>query len=65
LPCGLSRREAEILSRLAAGLTNDQIGEELSLSPRTVQTHLTNIYRKIEVSRRSEAVRFAIDNGLA
>ena len=61
---GLSQREAEVLRLVAAGGTNDQIAEHLGLSSRTVQTHLTNIYRKIAVSRRSEAVRFAIDHHL-
>jgi predicted ATPase/DNA-binding CsgD family transcriptional regulator len=64
-PGGLSVREAEVLRLLATGKTNDEIAVALDLSSRTVQTHLTNIYRKIDVSRRSEAVRFAIDNGLA
>jgi non-specific serine/threonine protein kinase len=65
LPGGLSARETEVLRLLATGMTNDRIADELSLSPRTVQTHLTNIYRKIDVTRRSEAVRFAIDHRLA
>jgi predicted ATPase/DNA-binding CsgD family transcriptional regulator len=65
LPCGLSDREAEVLRLLAAGWPNERIANALFLSPRTVQTHLTNIYRKLGVSNRSEAVRFAIEHGLS
>lgn len=63
-PAGLSAREVDVLKLLATGITNDQIAEQLFLSPRTVHAHLANIYRKLEVSNRSEAVRVAIETGM-
>ena len=65
LPGGLSRREAEVLALLAAGRSNREIAEELVISDRTVARHLTNIYRKIAVTSRTRAARYAIDHGLA
>jgi len=61
---GLSGREVEVIRLVAHGWTNERIGEELFLSPRTIQSHLTNIYRKIDVDNRTEAVRWAVDSGL-
>jgi len=46
---------------VARGWTNERIAEELFLSPRTVQTHLTNVYRKVDVDNRTEAVRRAVE----
>ena len=63
-PAGLTARELEVLSLVARGLTNAQIAQELYLSPRTVNGHLNYIYRKLEVSSRSAAVRFALEHGL-
>ena len=63
-PAGLSGRELEVLRLVAHSWTNERIGEELFLSPRTVQSHLTNIFRKIDVDNRTEAVRWAVDAGL-
>lgn len=65
LPGGLSRREAEVLALLATGRANREIAENLVISDRTVARHLTNIYRKIGVTSRTQAARFAIDHGLA
>ncbi|MDP9472847.1 MAG: LuxR C-terminal-related transcriptional regulator [Chloroflexota bacterium] len=62
---GLSAREAEVLRLVAAGLTNAEIGERLFLSPRTVGAHVYNIYRKVGVSSRGGATRFAAEHGLA
>jgi two-component system nitrate/nitrite response regulator NarL len=62
---GLSSREREILEFVAAGRSNNQIAGELWLSEQTIKYHLTNIYRKLDVSRRTEAARFAYDHGLA
>jgi len=62
---GLSRRELDVLHLLAGGLTSEQIAERLYLSPRTVHSHLSTIYRKLNVANRAEAVSFAITNGLA
>ena len=63
-PDGLTAREVEVLRLLAQGWTDAQIAEELVISPRTVNNHLTSIYQKIQVSSRSAATRYAIDHGL-
>jgi len=60
-PDGLTAREVEVLSLLAQGLTNGQIAQQLIISPRTVNTHLTSIFSKIGVSTRSAATRYALD----
>jgi LuxR family maltose regulon positive regulatory protein len=62
---GLTAREAEVLHLLAAGLTDAQIAEQLVISPRTVNVHLTSIYRKIAVSSRAAATRYALEHHLA
>ena len=60
----LTAREREILGLAAAGLTNAQIGRELWVTEQTVKFHLSNVYRKLGVSNRTEASRFAHANGL-
>ena len=55
----LSARELEVLIRLAQMMSTQDIAEHLYVSPNTVKTHLKNIYRKLGVSRRNEAVRRA------
>lgn len=62
---GLTRREAEVLTLVARGLSNTQIGDELVLSVRTVARHITNIYAKIHAQNRSEATAYAIRHGFA
>jgi DNA-binding NarL/FixJ family response regulator len=62
---GLTTREREILERVATGLSNKQIAGEFWLSEQTIKYHLTNVYRKLGVSSRTEAARFAYDHGLA
>ena len=54
----------EVLRLVAQGLTNEQVAEELVISPRTVNTHLTAIYGKIGVPSRSAATRYAIEQHL-
>jgi DNA-binding CsgD family transcriptional regulator len=49
---GLSPREAEVAALLAEGLSNASIGEKLFISTKTVETHVTNIYRKAGVDGR-------------
>ena len=61
---GLTEREAAILSALARGLSNEAIGKELWIAEQTVKFHLTNIYRKLGVSNRTEAARLAYQHGL-
>jgi len=61
----LSKRELTILHALQSGQSNKQIAGELFLAEQTVKFHLTNIYRKLGVSSRTEAVRYAFEHGLA
>ena len=56
----LSEREAEVLVLVARGLSNEQIAEALHIAPTTAKRHLANIYQKIGVRSRSEAVRTAL-----
>ena len=63
-PDDLTAREVEVLRLIAQGWTNPQIAENLVISPRTVNAHLTSIYRKIQVSTRSAATRYAIKHDL-
>lgn len=57
---GLSKREIQILELAARGVTNRQIGEQLNLSNRTIEVHMHNIFIKLGVSSRTEAVTKAI-----
>ena len=52
----LTAREKEVLSLVAQGLTNKEIAEELFISEKTVKNHITNVFRKLEVNGRTEAV---------
>jgi two-component system nitrate/nitrite response regulator NarL len=61
----LTPRETTILVAVAGGLTTKAISQDLWLSEHTVKFHLTNIYRKLGVSNRSGAVRYAFENDLA
>jgi DNA-binding CsgD family transcriptional regulator len=56
---GLTEREAEIVRLMASGRTNADVAAEVGISPRTVQTHLQNAYRKLGVKTRSEAAKIA------
>ncbi len=60
----LTPRELEVLRLVAQGLKDAQISEKLVISHRTVNAHITSIYRKINVSSRSAATRYAIDRKL-
>jgi DNA-binding NarL/FixJ family response regulator len=59
----LTAREGEVLRLLAEGKTNRQIAEQLVISPRTVNTHLTSLYQKMGVTSRTAATRVAIERG--
>ena len=61
---GLSKRELSILEALQSGSSNAAIAKELFLAEQTVKFHLTNIYRKLGVSSRTEAVRRAYERGI-
>lgn len=64
LPDGLSEREVEVLRMIALGHTNAEIGKELYLSVRTVETHRAHIQQKLGLGSRSDLVRYALDHGL-
>jgi DNA-binding NarL/FixJ family response regulator len=61
---GLTEREIGILKAVARGLSNQAIGRGLWVTEQTVKFHLTNIYRKLGVANRTEAARYAYQNGL-
>lgn len=60
----LSPREIDVLKLMALGHTNREIGEQLSLSVRTVETHRAHIQQKLGLSSRPELTRYALANGL-
>jgi DNA-binding NarL/FixJ family response regulator len=65
---GMTRREAEVLTLIAAGRTNDEIARQLFLSVRTVERHISTIYQKIGVSgkaARAAAATYAVKAGLS
>jgi DNA-binding NarL/FixJ family response regulator len=61
---GLTDRELVIVRAVARGLSNEAIAKELWVAEQTVKFHLTNIYRKLNVSNRTEAARYAFEQGL-
>ncbi len=61
----LTERETEVLRFVAKGLTSRQIADRLVLSPRTVETHVQNTLRKLQLHNRVELARYAIERGLA
>jgi DNA-binding NarL/FixJ family response regulator len=61
---GLTERETEVLRLVAKGLTARQIGERLVLSHRTVESHVQNTLRKLQLHNRVQLVRYAIEQGL-
>jgi DNA-binding CsgD family transcriptional regulator len=64
LPAGLTPREAEILVLVARGLSNKAIAASLSVSARTVSSHVEHVYTKAAVSTRGAAAMFAMRHGL-
>ena len=60
----LTKRELEILIQLAGGMFNKEIANNLNISERTVKNHISNIFRKINVSDRTQAAVFAIKNNI-
>jgi DNA-binding NarL/FixJ family response regulator len=63
-PDGLTGREAEVLTLLAAGLSNAEIAQRLYLSHATVKTHINRIFAKTGARDRAQAVRYAYQHGL-
>ena len=60
----LSEREGAVLEAVARGLSNREIGRQLWISEQTVKFHLRNVYRKLGISSRTEAARYAYRTGL-
>ena len=63
-PDDLSEREVEVLRLIALGHTNAEIGAQLYLSVRTVETHRSHIQQKLRLATRAELVRYALERGL-
>jgi len=61
---GLSGRENEVLKLVAKGYGYKEIGEKLFISTKTVQNHVQNILTKLQLKRRYELMRYAIQKGL-
>lgn len=61
----LTPREREVLVRLTTGCSNKELAECLFISEKTVKSHLNSIFRKLNVTRRLQAILFAIEEGLA
>lgn len=60
----LTKRELEILIQVAGGMFNKEIAINLNISERTVKNHISNIFKKIDVSDRTQAAVFAIRNNI-
>jgi DNA-binding NarL/FixJ family response regulator len=60
---GLTRREKDVIQTLMEGYSNKEIARHLFISERTVQTHLSNIFTKMNVTSRTEAVLVAMRDG--
>ena len=60
----LTKRELEVLIQVANGMFNKEIAMTLDISERTVKNHISNIFKKIEVSDRTQAAVFAIRNDI-
>ncbi len=63
-PADLTERELEVLGLIVRGKSNRLVAEELSISPKTVGTHVEHIYAKAGVSTRAGAALFAMEHGL-
>ena len=63
-PEALSEREVEVLQKMASGAANKEIAASLSISESTVKTHVANIFQKLDVSHRTEAVTAALQRGI-
>jgi DNA-binding CsgD family transcriptional regulator len=58
---GISKREAEIILMMHEGLSNQQIADKLFISENTIKKHVSNIFQKLQVERRTEAVKRALE----
>jgi len=62
---GLTRREMDIITKIASGRSNKEVGEEFAISERTVKHHLTNIFGKVGVNSRLQLALFAVNQHIA
>lgn len=60
----LSEREREVLRLIARGFTYREVGEELGISPKTVESHVSSVLRKLQLSNRNELTRWAVERRL-
>lgn len=65
LDVALTKREKEVLALIAQGLNNQEISEKLFISPRTADTHRTNIMQKLDIHDVANLVKFAIEHGFS
>ncbi|MGB3766992.1 MAG: response regulator transcription factor [Phormidesmis sp.] len=63
MPLPLTPAEEKVFWEVVQGFTNKKIGDRLFISPRTVQTHLSNILSKLSLENRSQLIRYAFENG--
>lgn len=61
----LTPREREVLGLVARGLSYGEVGEDLFISPKTVENHVRNILAKLHLTRRHELIRWAVDRGIS
>jgi NarL family two-component system response regulator LiaR len=61
----LTQREVEVLKLVAKGMTNHEIAQQLSISERTVGSHVSNILEKLHLANRTQAALFALREGLS
>ncbi|HBK87270.1 MAG: LuxR C-terminal-related transcriptional regulator [Cyclobacteriaceae bacterium] len=61
---GISKREQEVLTWLAQGLSNQEIADKMFVSVNTVKTHLSNLFQKLNASRRTQAIQRAKELGV-
>ena len=64
-PESMTERESEVLSLVAQGLTNQEIGKTLFVSEATVRTHVSNILAKLHMANRVQATLYALRTGIA
>ncbi len=60
----LTEREREVLQHVARGLTYKEIGDDLFISPKTVENHTRNILDKLHLSKKQELMRYALEHGI-
>jgi DNA-binding NarL/FixJ family response regulator len=63
-PRGLTPREREVIQLIAAGKSNREVARTLSISVKTVETHRTNVMRKLNIHSSGELIRYAVENDL-